>query len=145
MNASEILSDLVRIAGIGQLVLVVFSLAIPRMLGWKEETAKLRPLTRQVFWTYATYIWAINLFFGLISTLAPAWLLNRSELAGAVASFIALYWLGRLVIQFVVFDRNDAGRGPFFRLAEIALVSLFIFLALVYSLAALFDVGELAT
>lgn len=51
------LPSLVFAAGVGQLVLIVASLAIPRVLHWKEDTARLRPLTRQVFWTYALYIW----------------------------------------------------------------------------------------
>ena len=37
----------------------------------------LRPLLRQVFWTYAAYIWFTNLCFGLVSALAPHWLLER--------------------------------------------------------------------
>jgi hypothetical protein len=43
--------------GVAQLILIVASLAIPRVLNWQVELAKLRPLTRQVFWTYAAYIW----------------------------------------------------------------------------------------
>ena len=42
-------------AGVGQLALVAASLAIPRALRWPEDLARLRPLTRQVFWTYAGY------------------------------------------------------------------------------------------
>jgi hypothetical protein len=38
-------------AGKGQLILIVASLAIPRVLRWSDDVAKLRPLTRQVFWT----------------------------------------------------------------------------------------------
>ena len=37
------LPTLVFIAGIGQLVLIAASLAIPRVLGWAEETAKFGP------------------------------------------------------------------------------------------------------
>lgn len=36
-------------AGLGQLALAAGSLALPRVLGWRTETAKLRPLTRHVF------------------------------------------------------------------------------------------------
>ena len=46
----------IRLAGAAQLALALASLAIPSVLGWREETRKLRPLTRQVFWTYAAYI-----------------------------------------------------------------------------------------
>ena len=87
---------LVVAAGVGQLVLVAASLAIPRVLRWSEDLARLRPLTRQVFWTYAGYIWATNLAFGLVSTFAPGWLLDRTPLAGAVCGFIATYWGARL-------------------------------------------------
>src|SRR5258708_12685493 len=92
------LPTIVRIAGLGQLVLIVASLAIPRILGWKEEMAKLRPLTRQVFWTYAGYIWATNLAFGLLSALAPHWLSDQSGLSATVPSFIAVYWFPRLIL-----------------------------------------------
>jgi hypothetical protein len=119
-------------AGVAQLVLVVASLAIPRVLNWKVDLANLRPLTRQVFWTYAGYIWVTNLSFGLISAMAPDLLLDRSPLAGLICSFIAVYWGARLVIQFAYFDRNDAPKGRFFVLAEVALVGLFIVLTIVY-------------
>ena len=61
------LQTAVLLAGIGQLVIVIGSLSIPVVLKWKADVAKLRPLTRQVFWTYAGYIWTTNLCFGLIS------------------------------------------------------------------------------
>jgi len=67
ISAIGILPRLVLLAGLGQLALVLASLAIPSVLNWREDTAKLRPLTRQVFWTYALYIWSINLAFGLLS------------------------------------------------------------------------------
>jgi hypothetical protein len=141
------LPTIVRIAGLGQLVLIVASLAIPSILGWKEETAKLRPLTRQVFWTYAGYIWATNLAFGLLSALAPHWLLDQSGLSATVTSFIAVYWIARLIIQFTCFDRHDieGGTPPALLIGgESALVSLFVLLALVYTSAALWNFGVIA-
>jgi hypothetical protein len=119
-------------AGLGQLILVVASLAIPRVLRWPEDLARLRPLTRQVFWTYAGYIWVTNLSFGLVSAFAPRWLLDRTPLAGAVCGFIATYWGARVVIQFAYFDRSDAPRGLRYTLGEAALVVLFVGLTLVY-------------
>src|SRR3954451_8466689 len=110
MNLLPSLPTLVLIAGIGQLILIIASLAIPRVLNWREETAKLRPLTRQIFWTYALYIWCTNLSFGLVS-LRPAWLLDRSPLATCVTGFMTAYWVGRLLIQFCYLDRSDAPSG----------------------------------
>jgi hypothetical protein len=119
-------------AGVGQLILVVASLAIPRVLRWPEDLARLRPLTRQVFWTYAGYIWVTNLSFGLVSAFAPRWLLDRTPLAGAVCGFIATYWGARVVIQFAYFERADAPQGLRYTLGEAALVVLFVGLTLVY-------------
>lgn len=136
----NLLPNLVFLAGLGQLALILASLAIPRVLGWKKDTAKLRPLTRQVFWTYALYIWCINLCFGLVS-LQPAWLLDHSPLARCVTGFVAAYWIGRILIQFFYMDRSDAPSGLHVKLAEVALVGLFFFLALTYAAAWWFNFG----
>jgi hypothetical protein len=128
---------LVRGAGAAQVALALVSLAIPRVLRWREQTLTWRPLTRQVFWTYAGYIWASNLSFGLLSVPLPATLTDGTPLAAAVSGFIALWWAARLVIHFVYFDRTDAPAGLPYRLAEAALVLLFIALTLIYGAAAL--------
>ena len=94
--------------GVGQLALVAASLAIPRVLRWREDTARLRPLTRQVFWTYAGYIWVTNLCFGLLAALAPGWLLDGSHLAAVVSGYTAAYWGARITIQFTCLDRAGA-------------------------------------
>lgn len=124
-------------AGLSQILLSLASLAIPGVLGWREQTQVLRPLTRQVFWTYAGYIWASNLSFGLLSVFLPGALTAPSPLAAAVNGFIALWWTARLVIQFTYFDRTDAPSGFQYQLAEAALVLLFVGLMLIYGYAAL--------
>jgi len=134
-----LLERLVMAAGAGQLALAAASLAIPRALGWRQETARLTPLTRQVFWLYAAYIWGFNVSFGLVSLLAPGWLLDRSPLAAAVCGFIAVYWSVRLVAQFAWFDRSQMPHGARYRLAEVALVALFAGLVIVYGAALLHD------
>jgi hypothetical protein len=124
------------LAGLGQIVLVGASVAIPRILHWREELARLRPLTRQVFTTYAVYIAGTNLSFGLLSALSPASLLAPSVLAVAVDGFITVYWGARVVVQFAYYDRRGGPAGPAARFAEAVLVALFVFLTLVYATAA---------
>jgi hypothetical protein len=126
------MENLVWLAGVGQLALAAASLAIPSVLGWRSEVAKLRRLTRQVFWTYAGYIWAINLSFGLLSSLAPHWLLESSGLAADTSAFIGAYWLARLILQLVWFDRADLPDGPLAKMGEISLTALFVYLSAVY-------------
>jgi hypothetical protein len=114
------------------------------VLRWREDLARLRPLTRQMFWIYAGYIWTTNLFFGLFSALAPSSLVDRSALAAAVTAFMTAYWGARLAIQFTVLDRKSAPRGLLVRIAESALVLLFVYLTAVYGLATLSNIGGLA-
>jgi hypothetical protein len=122
----------VVLAGLGQLGLAAGSLAIPRVLGWREETTKLTRLTRQVFWTYAGYIWGTNVCMGALSALAPGWLLAGTPLARAVCGYIALYWGARLLLQLFCYDRAAVTTAAL-RLAEIALTLLFLFLAATYA------------
>ena len=124
---------LLVLAGAGQLGLALASLAIPRVLQWRKHTAALPPLTRHVFWTYAGYIWSTNVAFGLVSALAPDWLLDGSGLARAVCSFIALYWGARLLIQLTGFGKH-APPGLAFQLAETAMIPLFLYLTAVYAI-----------
>ena len=127
---------LLILAGLGQLALAVGSLALPRILRWGDDTAKLRPLTRQVFWTYAAYIWVTNICFGVVSTFAPELLLDRSPLARAVTGYIAVYWGSRLLVQFFYFDRSEAPPGAIYKVGEVGLVGLFIYLTAIYGYVA---------
>ena len=126
---------LIFIAGLAQIALAAGSLAIPKILNWRIELAKVQPLIKQMFWTYAAYILVINLCFGLLSVFDPGELTNGSGLAMALTGFIAVYWISRVLIQFLYFDRANFPSGKWNRLGEIVLVVLFIFLSAVYSLA----------
>jgi hypothetical protein len=138
LNVFRTFEILILLAGLAQLGIACSSVFIPRMLGWGEETALLRPLTRQVFWTYSTYILAMNTAFGVLSLAMPRALIDGSSLARAVTGFLALYWSARLVLQFAVYDRSVATR-PLFRFAEAAYVSAFAYLALVYTVVAVWS------
>jgi hypothetical protein len=129
-------------AGVGQLLIVGISLAVPRVLRWSAETAKLRPILRQLFWVYGGYILAFNLSFGLLATLAPHWLLDGTPLAAAVTSFITLYWTGRLCLQFV-FDRGDFPRGTQYQIAEVVMIGIFSFVAVTFAWATGSNLGWL--
>lgn len=121
------------LAGVLQLLLVVVSPAIPVMLSWNKGLAQTPLLLRQMFWTYSIYIWVINLSIGLLSAFAFKTLLDGSLLALLISLFISLYWLGRVAIQFFYFSREEFPKGIVYTIGESLLVSLFIFLTIVYS------------
>ncbi|WP_183574826.1 hypothetical protein HDF18_00215 [Mucilaginibacter sp. X5P1] len=129
------IDTLLRVAGLAQIALVAGSFAIPKVLNWRNELAKVQPLIKQMFWTYAAYILVINLCFGLLSVFGSKELVNGSVLALLITGFIAIYWISRVLIQFLYFDRTNFPAGKWNKLAEVLLVALFIFLSIVYSLA----------
>jgi len=131
-NDNTLLTACLVAAGLGQIALVIASLWIPAALDFRGQLARLRPILRELFWTYAGYIWLTNLCFGLLSALAPGWLTDGSPLAAVVSGYIFLYWAARVTIQFAGFDRSDMPVGRKYRLAEAALVSLFVFLTVTY-------------
>lgn len=126
---------LVKLCGVAHIALVFGSLAVPMLLDWKSALGKTPSLIRQMFWTYAGYILSINLFFGIVSLFLTGELLSGSGLAVAVTLLIALYWLVRLVIQFVYFDKSDIPQQWIYTVGEWVLVGLFVLFSVVYGYA----------
>lgn len=140
MNTA-IMESLIFWCGIGHVVLCLASLYIPKALNWQTHLSILPPLLKQMFWTYAGYILVVNFCFGVISIFGFDEMLNGSFLAKAISLFIGTYWLTRVLIQFLYFDRSQTPSGLIFSLAEIALVGLFIIFTLGYLAAFLINIG----
>lgn len=131
---------LLKLGGAGHIILAVASVFIPGMLDWKNKLARADNLIRKMFWTYAAYILILHVFFGLISLFASHELLNGTVLASSVTLFIALYWFGRLILQFTVFNKISRPKGLIYRIAEIGLIIAFMSFTLIYGLVAIHNV-----
>src|SRR5260221_7298594 len=131
-NTHSVIEVILILAGAGQLALALSSLAIPYLLDWREELQALKPLTRGVFWTYSSYTFATNIWFGVMSIAAAGPLAAGGLLARLVTGFITLYWGMRIVVQFTLYDRSIAKERLLFRFAEIAYVMLFAALTLIF-------------
>jgi hypothetical protein len=129
----KLIQQLILLAGLAQIGLVSGSLAIPKILNWRGELAKVNLLIKQMFWVYAAYIVVINLCFGLISVFAYRDLTDGSKLAVLINGFIAVYWISRVFVQFLYFDRASFPTGIWPKIGETVLIMLFIFLSVVYS------------
>jgi|SRR4030095_563277 len=136
-----LLQKLIFLSGIGHFILCIGSLYIPKALQWQKHLKNLRPLLRQMFWTYSAYILVINFSFGIVSVFGSYELLNHSFLAKSISLFIGVYWLTRIGIQFFYFDKSEAPKGFLFTLGEIALIGLFIFFTITYLIAFFFNKG----
>lgn len=137
------LYTLILLGGLGQIALILGSLGIPRVLGWKSKLATLSPLLRQMFWVYSLYIWLTNLCFGLVSALATDALLDGSLLATCLTGFIFGYWLLRMAVQWFWFDISELPSTRWHIAARWILELLFTGLTLVYGAAMLWNLGWL--
>ncbi len=122
----------IKLAGILQITLCFGSLLIPKLLNWKGELSNVSKIISQIFWTYAGYILVINFCFGIVSIWGTEELVAKTFLSKSICIFIFVYWLSRILIQFFYFDTKSAPQGFIYKVGEIALVTLFIFLTVVY-------------
>lgn len=135
MNEYLTIANALKLAGLGQLVLVTASVAIPKCLDWKGGLSGLQPLLRQMFWTYAVYITVMHAFFGVVSLFATDELLAGGFITTSLCVLMFLWWFARILIQFFYFDKDGLPETAFNKLAEVGLVMLFSFLSMVYGWA----------
>jgi hypothetical protein len=122
-----------RLAGLAQLSIAAGSVLVPRYLKWPEELARLSPLTRRVFWTYAGYIFGTNVAGGLLALLAAPALTAPSFLGAVVSGYLTMYWGSRLALQFFCFGPVAPPRTPITRLGEVAFTSAFALITGVFA------------
>ncbi|MBI3633096.1 MAG: hypothetical protein HY226_02275 [Candidatus Vogelbacteria bacterium] len=137
------LGTLIILAGVGQLIIAAASLSIPYLLDWKEETKRLRPLTREVFWTYACYIFSTNIALGIVSITCSAALLAKGPLALAILCYAFFYWGVRLTIQLFIMDKSTASipNTFWYKLGNVMITLLFVYLTIVYAMSATHQLG----
>jgi hypothetical protein len=97
------LADLFRLAGVGQLGVLVASALVPFRLKFREDLAVLPRLHRQLYWTYGGYVVMGIVTLGAISLGCADELAGGSRLARAVCAYGAAFWGIRLCLQ-AVFD-----------------------------------------
>lgn len=112
-------------AGWSLVALVIGSLWIPRVLGWREKLAVLSPLMREMWWTYSAYVWGSHGFFAVLLLGHREWLMSGGSAAMAMTVFMLLWWVIRLGLQFFGFDLREVKNSPANRLAKHVLTLLF--------------------
>jgi hypothetical protein len=127
---------LLILGGLAHFALVPVSLAMPRLLDWDRELAKLRPFMQRLVWTYGGFIVLANVGFGAITLVGARDIVAGRPVGVAFAAFVALYWTARLAVQYGYFDWSDFPQSPLHRTARLLLDLLFLYLVLVYGFAA---------
>lgn len=129
------LADLIRLAGVGQLGVLVASALVPFRLDWKRDLASLPTLHRQMYWTYGGYVVLGIVALGATSLACPDELAGGSPLARAVCLYGAAFWGVRVGLQ-AVFDVKPYLTAWWLAAGYHALTGVFLFAAAVYGYAA---------
>ena len=128
------LIPLIWAAGAVQLAILGANFVLPGKLHCRENLMKVSPMIRSVFivhWTYILLMLAIfsALCFGFARELA-----GGSRLGHFLSAVITLFWLPRIPIQLLLYDRELRRQH---RLGDIAMLFALAFIVLVFGAAAL--------
>lgn len=102
----EHLPLLLRISGIGLLLLALSHVPIGRHLKWKEQGALLSLENEAVFHVHTFFICVTLVLMGLPAALAPEVFLEKSGMARWMAWSFCGFWLIRLYCQWFVYRRH---------------------------------------
>jgi hypothetical protein len=130
------LADVIRVAGAGQLSVLVASSLVPFKLNFKRDLAVLPTLHRQLYWTYGGYVVMGIVALGVISLTCAEELAGGSRLGRAVCVYGAAFWGVRLCLQ-AVFDVKPHLSAWWLKAGYHTLTVLFVCFTTVYGYAAL--------
>ena len=135
MKTSTLIT-LLQIAGFLHLGLLGAGLLMPRAVHLREHVAALPIFIRRLFWVYYSFIGLCLVSFGCITVGLAGSLSSGSSLARAMCGFMAAFWTLRLVAATFIFDVRPYLTNNWWRLGYHATNIVFIYLPLVYLLAA---------
>ena len=103
MTTAELL---VRLAGVHSLGFAAFHLAFWRLFGWKRELAQLSTANRAILQILNLRVIYVFLGMGVIALAFTSDLID-TRLGVVLLCFMAVFWLGRALEQFVFLRIND--------------------------------------
>ena len=115
-----------------QLCVLLASFQVPTRLRWNEELPRLGPFNRKLMWTYAATIVFTVVSFAVMTFVLHTEMLRGDRAALVVASFIALFWIMRLLADAFYYRSEDWPEGPQFQIGHLLLNSLFVSLVIGY-------------
>ena len=131
-NMEEWFSLALWLAGAGHFCVLIASFQVPYRLHWKEDLAKLNSFNRKLMWVHGGFAVYTIIAFGATTLALHEEILRGDRAALALASFIGIYWLLRIIVDFAYYSHGDWPSGAAFRIGHVLLTSLFVFLSASY-------------
>ncbi|MGE3800832.1 MAG: hypothetical protein AB7H80_07410 [Candidatus Kapaibacterium sp.] len=125
---------ILQIAGVVQLGMVLLVFISGRVTRKLDAVHILPPVHRQMCLAYRLYVAGTITALGLFCVFFPEDISSEKGLGRAVAIFGAIFWTGRVVLQFR-YDINGYLRKKWMRVGYQALAPVFLGLAVVYIVA----------
>jgi len=130
------LTLLLQIAAILHLGLLSAGFMMPRVVNLRAHLAVLPIFIRRLFWVYYSFVGLCLVSFGCLTFTLAGTLAGGSILARALCVFFAAFWTLRLIAATFIFDLSPYLTNAYRRLGYQAINVVFIYLPLVYLLAA---------
>ncbi|MEP5338429.1 MAG: hypothetical protein ABJL44_06520 [Algibacter sp.] len=132
---------LIMFGGVGQIfIALIYPYIRHQVFDWYNDVKKLKPLNQEIAKTYGRYIQGLNFSFGLIAILIPTDLKNHSNLAIAITTLIACYWVGKVATQIAYYPMYSIPKKRLFKIGSYGMNFLFVLFAIVYSLLAISNI-----
>jgi len=103
---TEMLTILLRIAGIGLILLAGFHVPLGWYLKWREDSARLSSVNAAVFRVHAFFICLVLVLMGLPCLLEPSIFFEKSRAGAWLAWSFSLFWAIRLFFQWFVYPTS---------------------------------------
>jgi len=132
MTLQQTLSAALWLAGAAHFVLLFAGSQLPFRLRWKEDLAKLHPFNRKLLWTYWAFTGGTIIAFGTLTLVLHDELLRGDRAALALAVFIGLFWVARILVDFFCYSHEDWPTGQQFGVGHALLTFLFVCLVATY-------------
>jgi hypothetical protein len=98
-----LLTTLLRLAGLGLILLAIMHVYIARELRWREELVRLSPVNASIFYVHSFFICLVLVTMGLPCLLEPVTFLEPSRAGAWLTWSFAGFWMIRLFCQFFVY------------------------------------------
>ncbi len=134
--STSTLTLLLRFAGILHLGLLCAGLMMPGVVGLRTHLATLPSFIRRLFWVYYAFIGLCLVSFGCLTLTLASTLAEGGTLARALCLFFAAFWTLRLIAATFIFDLSPYLTNVYRRVGYHAINLVFIYLPVVYVLAA---------
>jgi len=130
------LALMLKIAALLHMPLIWAGLSMPAAVNLTTHLASLPPFIRRLFLVYFTFIGLMLVGFASLTFLYATALASGAPLAVGFCILLTIFWTIRLVAAGFIFDFKPYLTNWFYRLGYHSINGIFVYLAMIYALAA---------